>query len=118
MAAARGKNEGFSFLEEFDGRAIVEPGLLPPGTTFARGINAGMQFPDEIVIDASKGTAGPPPAPALLEGLSGPQRAALRIIVADGSLDAVAGTLGLTPPQARELILDAVNVVRTRLIAG
>ena len=112
MPESRGEPEPMHILPEFACQAIPEPGLFPPGTVFGVGVNEGMHMLDEVVVDLR----GTPPAPAsVLDGLPAEQQAALRSLVADGSVATVARALGVTPPQAREVLLAAVEALRTRL---
>ena len=106
--AARGENAGFHFLDEIVCVAISGPGVLPPGATPSVGVNGGMRILDEIVVDLSRQAAP-------TTDLTGPQRTALRLVADGKSLDHVAQTLGVSAPEARDVLLAAVETLRSRL---
>ena len=115
MATGRGENEGFHLLPEFACDAIPEPGLFPPGTVFGRSDAEGMHILDEFVVDLSAVPLQPAESKPLLGTLTGPQQTALRVLVESGSLAEIARALGLTPPQARDVLLATVDSLRARL---
>jgi hypothetical protein len=106
-------NEPFRMLEEFACDAIPEPGVIPPGVKLGRGENEGMRVLDEVVVDLSAPPAAEPEP--LLGELTESQRSALRVLAESGSLTETARALGLTPSQAREVLLAAVDSLRARL---
>jgi hypothetical protein len=114
MTAGRGENEGFHLLPECSGTAIPEPGVILPGMKFGRGENEGMHVLGEVAIDLSTASQTAEPKPLLGE-LTEPQRTAIRVLAESGSLTEIARTLGLTPSQARETLLAAVDSLRARL---
>jgi hypothetical protein len=116
MPDGRGENEGFYLLPECVGPAIPEPGVVPPNGAAGRGENEGMHVLDEVVVDLS---AAPLQLvePVLLGALTESQQTALRVLVESGSLTEIARALGLTTPQARDVLLATVDSLRAR-IAG
>jgi hypothetical protein len=118
MPTGRGENEGVHILAEFAGPAIPEPGVLPPGVEPGGAENAGMHLLDELTFDASLPPAAADPQARVIDGLTDRERAALRLLVEGGSLDAVARGLGVTPVQARDTVLTAVEALRSRLRAS
>ena len=102
-------------LEEFVCEAIPAPGVIPPGTPLGRGENEGMRVLDEIVVDLSATPLQPAEAKPLLGALTEPQQTALRLLVESGSLTEIARALGVTPPQARDVLLATVESLRARL---
>lgn len=115
MADGRGENEGFHLLPEWVGPAIPAPGVVPPAGATGRGENEGMHVLDEIVVDLSAVPLQPAESKPLLGTLTGPQQTALRVLVESGSLAEIARALGLTPPQARDVLLATVDSLRARL---
>ncbi len=115
MTDGRGENEGFFLLPECAGPAIPEPGVVPPSGAPGRGENEGMYILDEIVVDLSALPLQPTESKPLLGTLTGPQQTALRVLVESGSLTEIARVLGLTPPQARDVLLATVDSLRARL---
>lgn len=113
MPKSFGENEGFDILPEFVSTAIPEPGAIPPNAAFGTGTNGGMDILDEIVVDLSGQPAQA--GASVLDTLPLDQLAAIRSLVADGSLGTVAQKLGVTPPQAREVLLAAFESLRSRL---
>jgi hypothetical protein len=107
--AGRGENEGFQMLPEFVSDAIVEPGVVAPGAKLGRGENEGMSVLDEVVVDPSVEHK------PLIGSLTESQQTALRLLVEAGSLTEVARALGVTPPQARDVLLATVDSLRARL---
>ncbi len=115
MGNGYGENEGFHLLPEWSGPAIPEPGIVPPGGAPGRGENEGMHVLDEIVVDLSANPSSSAEGKPLLGALTEPQQTALRVLVESGSLTEIARALGVTPPQARDVLLATVESLRTRL---
>jgi hypothetical protein len=116
MPEPRGENEGFQLLEEFADAAITEPGAFPPNARFSVGVNEGMDIRNELTIELNQAPHSILEANrSLLDDLSEPQKTALGLFVAGESLGSVARALGVSPPQARELLLSVFDTLRTRL---
>jgi hypothetical protein len=116
MPESRGENEGFQLLEEFTDAAITEPGAFPPNARFSVGVNEGMDIRNEVVMNLSQALGSTEEVKqSPLDGLSEPEKTALGLFAAGESLGGVARALGVSPSQARELLLSVFNTLRTRL---